>query len=110
MGTNQRASNASQEYVAENSDILPKQEVDSESDVEEVPKEERVRHELFHDAVKQAVAQRVQNADVVLSAEKEKVRYASVLTSQELKFLLDCDVLSQEVPYRDATAILNSKS
>ena len=109
MGTNQRTSSASPEYVAENSDILPKQEVDSESDVEEVQEEERVRHELFHDAVKQAVAQRVQNADVVLSAEKEKVRYASVLTSQELKFLLDCDVLSQDAPCRDGADILNSK-
>jgi len=110
MGTNQRAaSNASLEQVAENPHILPNQEFDSVSDVEDVLEEERVRHDLFHDAVKHVLARRVQNADVVLNAEKEKVRYANVLTSQELKFLLDCEVLPQDVPYREEAVILNSK-
>lgn len=109
MGTNQRPSNASSECVVENSDILSKQELDSESDVVEVLKEERVRHELFHEAVKHAMTQRVQDADVALSGQKEKVRYANVLTSQELKFLLECELLPQDAPYGEVVAMLNSK-
>lgn len=101
MGTNQRSSDASPAYLSENSDIFFEHEVGSESDVVEVLKDELVRHELFHEAVKQAVAQRVQNADVVLSGEKERVRYANVLTSQELKFLLECELPPQDALYEE---------
>jgi hypothetical protein len=56
----------------------------------EVPQEERVRHETFHEAVKQALAQQKHNEDASRRGKKvEKPDYGNLLSSQELKCLLE---------------------
>lgn len=56
----------------------------------EVPQEERIRHETFHEAVKQALAQQMQIEDASRRGRKvEKPDYGKLLSSQELKCLLE---------------------
>lgn len=63
---------------------------DQEPCLVEVPQEERARHETFHEAVKQALAQQMQNEDASRRGKKvEKPDYGNLLSSQELKCLLE---------------------
>ena len=56
----------------------------------DVPQAERTRHETFHEAVKQALAQQMQNEDASRRGKKvEKPDYGNLLSSQELKCLLE---------------------
>ena len=56
----------------------------------EVPQEERTRHEIFHEAVKQALAQKIQNESTSTRGKKvDKPDYGNLLTTQELKCLLE---------------------
>lgn len=58
--------------------------------IAEVQQAERTRHETFHEAVKQVLAQQIQNENKSIRGKKvEKHDYGNLLTTQELKCLLE---------------------
>jgi hypothetical protein len=57
--------------------------------VAEIPKDELVRHERFHQAVKQLLTNGTSRQKTAPTGGKdEKIEYASLLSKQELNFLI----------------------
>jgi hypothetical protein len=89
MEEKQHASKSALENSVEDPMVTSTLGSDQEPCHVEVPQEERARHETFHEAVKQALAQQMQNEDASRRGKKvEKSDYSNLLSSQELKCLL----------------------
>ena len=55
----------------------------------DIPKDERARHERFHQAVKQLLIRGVGKEKAgVAGGKNEKIQYSSLLSKQELNFLI----------------------
>ena len=90
MGKKQHASKSAFNNSVANSMVTSALDSGKEPSIADVPREELTRHEIFHEAVKQALAQQIQNESTSIRGKKvDKPDYGNLLTTQELKCLLE---------------------